>query len=273
MDEFQLPPSSPRCSTRTRAAEPSRGSYWPGRPGAEAGSHDHEPPLSALGTPLASVTHTHDGSTHTHVEKRTHHGGVPAGPPPRLHLRGTVLPGARGATCGWSTDACRSRPSPTRETVATGVWILPGLVDAHCHIGLGHQGVVDAETAERQALTDRDAGTLLIRDAGSPADTHWIDERDDLHHPRGPAHRAAVPLYPQLRGRGRADAFVAEVETQARHRGDGWVKIVGDWIDRDIGDLQPALAGRRRQGGHRGGPCSRRARDRALFRRALRHRP
>ena len=35
-------------------------------------------------------------------------------------------------------------------------------------------------TSEKQALTDRDAGTLLIRDAGSPADTRWIDDRDDL---------------------------------------------------------------------------------------------
>ena len=32
--------------------------------------------------------------------------------------------------------------------------------------------------------------------------------------------------------------LVAEVERQAA-RGDGWVKLVGDWIDRDIGDLTP----------------------------------
>jgi imidazolonepropionase-like amidohydrolase len=31
---------------------------------------------------------------------------------------------------------------------------------------------------------------------------------------------------------------VAEVERQAA-RGDGWVKLVGDWIDRDAGDLSP----------------------------------
>ncbi|PZM50220.1 amidohydrolase, partial [Salmonella enterica subsp. enterica serovar Derby] len=32
--------------------------------------------------------------------------------------------------------------------------------------------------------------------------------------------------------------LVAEVDRQARS-GDGWVKLVGDWIDRDEGDLAP----------------------------------
>jgi len=32
--------------------------------------------------------------------------------------------------------------------------------------------------------------------------------------------------------------LVAEMERQAA-RGDGWVKLVGDWIDRDLGDLTP----------------------------------
>jgi imidazolonepropionase-like amidohydrolase len=34
------------------------------------------------------------------------------------------------------------------------------------------------------------------------------------------------------------DALVAEVERQAA-RSDGWVKLVGDWIDREVGDLTP----------------------------------
>lgn len=59
-------------------------------------------------------------------------------------------------------------------------WVLPGLVDAHCHVGLDHHGAVDAATSEKQALADREAGALLLRDAGSPADTRWIDDREDL---------------------------------------------------------------------------------------------
>ena len=34
------------------------------------------------------------------------------------------------------------------------------------------------------------------------------------------------------------DQLVAEVERQAA-RGDGWIKLVGDWIDRELGDLAP----------------------------------
>src|SRR6188508_967435 len=65
------------------------------------------------------------------------------------------------------------------ETVAEG-WIVPGLVDAHCHVGLDQNGAVDDAKAEEQAITDRDAGALLLRDCGSAADTSWIHDREDL---------------------------------------------------------------------------------------------
>ena len=37
------------------------------------------------------------------------------------------------------------------ETVANG-WIVPGLVDAHCHIGLDDNGATSDDEAERQGL-------------------------------------------------------------------------------------------------------------------------
>src|SRR5919197_1265937 len=72
------------------------------------------------------------------------------------------------------------RPAGARDVRTVEGWALPGLVDAHCHVGLGTHGPVEGDTAEKQALTDRETGTLLIRDAGSPSDTRWIDDRDDL---------------------------------------------------------------------------------------------
>ena len=57
---------------------------------------------------------------------------------------------------------------------------MPGLVDAHCHLGLDDFGAVGVEETEEQALEDRDGGALLLRDAGSAADTRWIHDRDDL---------------------------------------------------------------------------------------------
>jgi len=199
-------------------------------------AHTHEPPRDALGAPLVTVTHTHGGQTHTHV-----HAATPAsGPAPRLHLRGVLLPGQESVDL-WVVDGrVTFEPAADAVTVAEGAWIMPGLVDAHCHIGLDAHGAVDDDTSERQALTDRDAGTLLVRDAGSPADTRWIDEREDLPRViRAGRHIARPRRYIRnFAEEVEPEALVDEVRTQAR-RGDGWVKIVGDWIDRDTGDLTP----------------------------------
>jgi imidazolonepropionase-like amidohydrolase len=130
---------------------------------------------------------------------------------------------------------------PGAESLAEG-WIVPGLVDAHCHVGLGSAGVVSSEESEQQALQDRDAGALLLRDCGSPADTRWIDDRDDLPRVvRAGRHLARTRRY--LRG------YAHEVEpedlpayvAQEAERGDGWVKLVGDWIEREAGDLAPSF--------------------------------
>jgi imidazolonepropionase-like amidohydrolase len=139
----------------------------------------------------------------------------------------------------WAVDGrlTFNRPAAAADLILDG-WVIPGLVDAHCHIGLGPGGDVPDEVAERQALTDRDAGTLLVRDAGAVHDTRWIQQRSDLPRIiRSGRHIARTRRY--LRG------FAVEVEPgdlveavrkQAR-AGDGWVKLVGDWIDRDAGDL------------------------------------
>ncbi len=158
---------------------------------------------------------------------------------PRLHLSGVVLPDGEHRDL-WVVDGV-VRTEPVRDAVTVpGGWIMPGLVDAHCHIGLESQGAVPRERAEEHALAERHAGALLVRDAGSPADTRWMDEREDLPRIiRAGRHIARPKRY--LRNYGaevEPDDLVAEVERQAA-RGDGWVKLVGDWIDRDAGDLTP----------------------------------
>lgn len=160
--------------------------------------------------------------------------------PDRLHLRGTVLPDGEHRDL-WVVDGVvRTEPVRDAETLATRVWVMPGLVDAHCHVGLEMDGAVPDEVAEQHALADRAAGALLLRDAGSPADTRWMDDRMDLPEIiRAGRHIARPKRYL----RNYADEvepgdLVAAVERQAA-RGDGWVKLVGDWIDRSIGDLAP----------------------------------
>jgi imidazolonepropionase-like amidohydrolase len=132
-------------------------------------------------------------------------------------------------------------PQAGAETAAEG-WIVPGLVDAHCHIGLDDHGEVSDEEAEEQALEDRDAGALLIRDAGSPADTRWIQERDDLPRLiRCGRHLARTKRYIRNYADEVEPAELAAAAAREAAAGDGWVKLVGDWISRDDGDLAPSF--------------------------------
>ncbi|MFC8364688.1 amidohydrolase family protein [Streptomyces griseorubiginosus] len=161
-----------------------------------------------------------------------------------LHVKGRILVGPEEVRDElWVVDGRISydRPVAARDVRTVSGWALPGLVDAHCHVGLGPHGPVDRDVAEQQALTDREAGTLLIRDAGSPSDTRWVDDREDLPKIiRAGRHIARTRRYIRnFAWEIEPEDLVAHVAQEAR-RGDGWVKLVGDWIDREVGDLAPS---------------------------------
>ncbi len=158
-----------------------------------------------------------------------------------LHLRGVLLPDEEERDLWVVNGRIRTVPVPDAETVFDGGFLVPGLVDAHCHVGLGPNGAVDLDEAAGQARADRDAGALLIRDCGSPLDTRPLQERRDLPRiVRAGRHLARPKRYireigielddPELL----PDAVVEQAEDS-----DGWVKLVGDWIDRSVGDLAP----------------------------------
>jgi imidazolonepropionase-like amidohydrolase len=158
-----------------------------------------------------------------------------------MHVRGLGLPDETEIEL-WIADGRISvEPVAGADTVFDGGWILPGLVDAHCHVGLGHHGEIELDEAIAQAETERDAGALLLRDCGVPTDTSSLDDRDDLpriiragkHLARPKRYQAGFSV--ELEDESALPAAVAE---QAR-RGDGWIKLVGDWIDRGVGDLAP----------------------------------
>ena len=159
-----------------------------------------------------------------------------------LHVRGIFLPDETERDAWVLGDRLTfTRPSSDAETVADRGWILPGFVDAHCHVGLAPHGhVPDPDGQAAQALLDRDAGALLLRDAGSPVDNTSVQARDDLPRLiRAGRHIARPKRY--IRDLGveiEPDELVTEVTRQAA-RGDGWVKIAADWIDRSIGDIAP----------------------------------
>ncbi|MEV0126949.1 amidohydrolase family protein [Dactylosporangium sp. NPDC050688] len=163
--------------------------------------------------------------------------------PDPLHVRGVLLPDDTRRDLWLVGDRVTFEPVPGSQTVADGGFVLPGLVDAHCHLGIAPGGHPSAgvEAARSLALVDRDAGVLAIRDAGSPIPYPMLD--DDPEVPRlARAGRHVAPPKRYLRDIGvevGAGSLAEEVTRQAG-LGNGWVKLVGDWIDRGVGDLAPA---------------------------------
>lgn len=161
-----------------------------------------------------------------------------------LHLRATTLPDDEYRDV-WIQDGLISlEPVPGATTVFEGGYLVPGLVDAHCHVGVGPQGPVELVEAESQALADRDAGTLLIRDCGAPLDTRPLQEREDLPRIiRAGRHLARRKRYiPYLADELEHEELLPAAVAEQAERGDGWVKLVGDWIDRTVGDLAPLFS-------------------------------
>jgi imidazolonepropionase-like amidohydrolase len=156
-----------------------------------------------------------------------------------MRFRGPVLPDGEPRDLYVVEGRVTYERQPGAELVAEG-WIVPGLVDAHCHVGLDEHGGVTDEEAERQALADRDAGALLLRDCGSPVDTSWVHDREDLPRLlRAGRHIARPKRYIRNYAHEIEPHELAAYVAQEAQRGDGWVKLVGDWIDREVGDLAP----------------------------------
>lgn len=159
-----------------------------------------------------------------------------------MHIHGTFLPYEEPRDF-WVVDGrLTAEPIAGARTLARDAYVIPGLVDAHCHIGLGVEGAVSVEEARRQAQADLAAGTMLIRDAGSPSDTRWVQHDEALPKLiRAGRHVARTRRYIRhLAVEVEPEALVEQIRHEARD-GDGWVKIVGDWIDRSTGDLEPSF--------------------------------
>ncbi len=123
-------------------------------------------------------------------------------------------------------------------------YVVPGFVDLHSHLAIGVGPLTPSEIRE-QAWAEIRAGVLALREPGSPV---RVDPAD-LPFGRPIIISAGRHIAVEKRyGRdlavelpSGADGLVAEVLRQAAVS-DGWVKLVGDWVDRSAGedsDLRP----------------------------------
>ncbi len=159
---------------------------------------------------------------------------------PALRFSGPVLPDGETREL-YVVDGHVTYERPSGAELAAEGWIVPGLVDAHCHIGVDDEGGTTDEEAEQQAIADRDGGALLIRDCGSVLDTSWMHDREDLPRLiRAGRHIARTKRYIRNYAHEVEPDEVTAYVAQEAQRGDGWVKLVGDWISRDDGDLAPS---------------------------------
>ncbi|MBY4108616.1 amidohydrolase family protein [Rhodococcus sp. 06-1460-1B] len=159
-----------------------------------------------------------------------------------LRVRGRGLPNESPIDLWIDGGVLSTEPIADADFIHDGGWILPGLVDAHCHVGIEYGGGhTDLAGSIAQAETERGVGALLLRDAGSPVDTRALDDHDDLPRIiRAGRHIASPKRYiPGLAIDIEDESQLPDAVAQQARFGDGWVKLVGDWIDRSVGDLRP----------------------------------
>jgi imidazolonepropionase-like amidohydrolase len=156
----------------------------------------------------------------------------------RFHVVGTDA--ATGADVDlWVLDGVFV-DGPVADAQLLSGWVLPGFVDAHCHVGYSEHGAAGLAEAEEQARTNLLAGALALRDCGSPTDTRPLVDRDDLPVlVRMGRHIARTKRYVRDLGVEVDPEDLADEVRRQLEYGDGWIKIVGDWIDRGVGDLTP----------------------------------
>lgn len=122
-------------------------------------------------------------------------------------------------------------------------YAYPGLVDCHTHPGVTHTDVLPNDTEVLRRLeASRRVGVTHIREMGAQRDVAEFASLGRTKVLRAGRHIARYKRYlPHMAVEVEPRDLADEAARQAR-RGDGWIKIVGDWIDRSEGadsDLRP----------------------------------
>src|SRR5262245_37031937 len=150
-------------------------------------------------------------------------------------IRAVLLPGGDMAEAGITEDgAWTSRPAAAAETLP-GRFVLPGLVDAHCHLGVGQAAggpvALGMDAVRANLAQARQAGITAIRDTGSPGsltlrvlaagDGAGLQASGRFLAPEG-------QYFPGLHDPVAAEDLVAAALAEIRE-GAAWVKLIADF--------------------------------------------
>ena len=181
-------------------------------------------------------------------------------------------PRTSATSCGWWRAGSPTSGPPARAMPRTVTgWALPGLVDAHCHVGprRARRGGRPPPARSRRSPTATRA-PCCSGTPGRPPTPAGSTTARTCRGSSGPAATSPAPAATSATTRTRSSPRTwSPTSRQEARRGDGWVKLVGDWIDRDTGDLGACWPAGRARGGHRRGPPAGRPGHRALLRGGL----
>lgn len=141
----------------------------------------------------------------------------------------------------WVVDGRVTFTRPEGEARYLSGWVYPGLVDAHAHPGVSYSHeLTTPEEIRRRLEVMAHQGVTSAREMGAQADSRSVN------HPvrviRAGQHLARYRRYIRNMPIDVEPADLADAVAEQARAGDGWVKIVGDWIDRSEGataDLRP----------------------------------
>lgn len=154
-----------------------------------------------------------------------------------VHLTGTLR--GTDAAEAWVVDGRLSfSPAVTSEEIRG--YAYPGLLDAHTHPGMRRtpEPLALSEIRRRLAVLARH-GITTVRDAGGQHDPKRAWEPGLARVMHSGQHIARFKRYERYLA---VDVEPADLPAEAVRqfeKGDGWIKIVGDWIDRSVGDTTP----------------------------------
>jgi imidazolonepropionase-like amidohydrolase len=160
---------------------------------------------------------------------------------PSLHVRGRLLPEDATRDVFIVRGRFTFAPVPDARTVVSDGFVIPGLVDAHAHLGLNSPVDADGrEAAEASARAHLHAGVLVVREPGGP-DRSSIGIGPDIGLPRvQTAGHFLAPFggyFPGLAREIDPDELPEAAVEEARASG-AWAKAIGDFVDEN-GELVP----------------------------------